>query len=123
MQIDTGQFLALKETAERGPGADMPARPFQVLAAYNAGFVDGRDRLAEEVGLPAVPRIRDSAGHMDIASWAAEEQDVLGVLYDVAFDAGRASVFGAPQAGGRHAAPRRQRQRPAFLRVVGGDAS
>jgi hypothetical protein len=119
VNVDTGQFLALKDVAE-ATSADADGagrvRPFQMLSAYNQGFIDGRDRLREETGLTEVTRIR-SSNDLWAAECAAWEENVIRTFYN---EGATAPCGGTNGDVAHHARPRRQR--PGFLRAVDGGA-
>lgn len=123
MQVDTGQFLSLKAAAEAvAASGDMRPVPYEVLKSYHQGFTDGRDRLRNEYGLPEVPRI-GTADDRWIASYAASEEAVIRAAFDAGLAAASDPVPAVSHGAGRHAAPRRERQRPGWLRMVRGSAS
>jgi len=103
MQVDTGQFAALTEQAE---------------AAYHAGFGDGQDRLRDELGVPAVPRIRSAPERIVAENVALTEAAVRAVWHN-GYRHGTEDVLGT--APGRHATPRGART--GRLRLVGGDGA
>jgi hypothetical protein len=91
---DSGQKRYVRVSAAELDELRRSAR--NAAAAYDAGFLDGRDRLADELGVTLPPRIR--TGEQRIAAeHAALEENVIRLIYRL----GR----GDAGAGGRHVRP------------------
>jgi hypothetical protein len=98
VRVDAAELAELRRTARKA------------AAAYHAGFLDGRDRLAGELGVTLPPRVR-SGEDRAAAEHAAAEENIIRLIYRSGYADGMAAALGTR---GRDASPRRH------LRSAGG---